>query len=758
MPVSPGIYVREFDFSDYAQRLGVTHFAIVGAAGKGPLNEPVTVTNESELTRQFGKPLLDEYGLQAAIQFLQKGDQLTFVRVANNALTASYPLPGLAGGTPAVKASGTIVFTGNNNPSDGEYVTVAKTRPIADLEADVAGAAANVTITTTNATAIKVTGLAGGSVSAKATGKIKLAAMPVDANTITISDGTTTAIFEFDSNASVTGGNISVAIVAGDPYATLSNLVTAINAAPFGISATDNVQKIKFEFDNNSAYAVGATPVLIGATALDTMVNLISAISLSSLGIDTANTTVTVPQATLTQRIAGVDGNTTLLKSGANITVTGMASGADAIAGSSMTAVNLYAKSAGTWGNGVRATVTSPSVMIGATAGNFDLSVESLLDDGSGYQLVERFTNLSLLASSDRYITAILAAGKRGEVGASEYLTADVLSGAGTLVSGTYVLGTAPGVTGTNGVAGLAANNYIGTVSGQTATGLQALRNPETTEFNLLAVPGVTDKTVISAGLALCAKRGDAVFLIDPPFGLTYTQVVDWHNGLSTIVPEAPTGPLDDSYGAMFWSWVEIEDAYNYKSVWIPPSGIVAAAMATSDRANGPYLAVAGHVRGLVNGNRVEYSPTQDERDVLNGDPNRVNPIVNFTNGGLTIFGNRTLQRRLSALNSLHIRRMLLHAEKVCATAVRVLNFDPNDEQTWIKFTLLVNKELDAIKAGRGIEEFRVICDATTNPPEQRQRKTMRGKILIKMIEAAEIILMDFALFATGADFNENAI
>jgi phage tail sheath protein FI len=156
-----------------------------------------------------------------------------------------------------------------------------------------------------------------------------------------------------------------------------------------------------------------------------------------------------------------------------------------------------------------------------------------------------------------------------------------------------------------------------------------------------------------------------------------------------------------------------------------------------------------------VAGNALEYSPTQSERDLLQGidTSNRINPLVQFAEG-ITIWGNRTSQRSRSALESVNIRRMLLHAEKVCATAVRVLAFDPNDPVTWRQFTMLVNEQLNAIKAGRGIAQFKVICDATTNPAEQRQQKTMRGKMIIEPVEAAEIIMLDFALTATGANFS----
>lgn len=756
MPVSAGRYVREFDFSDYTVQLGYTAVAFVGGASKGPIGVPTLCTSVADLIAKFGKPLLDDYGVQAGVQFFKEGDNLTYLRVANGAATATYPIPGLAGGTPAVKAAGTVVFTGNNNPADADYVTIAATRPIADLNADVVGAAHNVAITTSNSTAIKVAGMSGGTASVLATGSIELAALPADGNTVTIGDGTTSVVFEFDNDSTVGGSSVAVIIVAGDPYATLTNLISAINASALTLSASDNVVKKVFEFDSNATFVSGRTPVLIGATALDTMVNLISAISLSGLPVTVANTTVTVPQATITATVAGVDGNATILKSGTNITVTGLSGGTDAVAGSVMTVMTLKASSPGTWGNGLRAVITSPSVVVAAPSGNFDLSVYAPLEDGSDVQLVERFNNLSLDAADARFISTILANGKSGEVGSSTYVVAEVVSGAGTTAAGTYIIGTSPGTVGANGTAALGASDYVGSVSGQTATGLQALRNPETTEFNVIAVPGVSHASVIQAVFDLCAKRGDCFGLIDPPLGLSDEQVVDWHNGLSTIVPNAPTGYLDTSRAALFWSWEEVNDTYNSKTVWLPPSGQVAAAMAYSDRVAGPWFAFAGSKRGIISANRVEISPDFDAREMLAAEPNRVNPIVSMPEG-LRVWGNRTLQRRLTALNSIHIRRMLLYVEKVCATAVKYLVFDPNDRTTWEEFTSLVSRELSNVQAKRGLESFKVICDESTNPPEQRQRKTMRGKILIKPIEAAEIIFLDFALFATGSgEFNEN--
>jgi len=760
--VSPGVFVNEFDFSDYAPALGLATLAIVGGATKGKLNTPTPITSEGDLIRIFGRPVLTDYALHAAIQFLKKGSRLLFTRIANGAVAASIPVAGTAAGTPAVKASGDIAFNASTNPTDGELIHVYDRVPSAIVENDATGVIGNVALLTSNAAVIGISGLTGGvatPVPLRATGTIKFknGQLPVDGDTITLNDGAGgVAVFEFDDNAGVGGGNIAVAIVANDPYATMQNLVTAINnvGAPLLISAATNHVKKTFEFDDNGTIGAGNVGVLIGATAADTLLNLLTALNNNLTFATAQNSTVTVPRVTLTMNVGGVDGNAKLLTTGANITLTGFANGANAVSGAVITSATFYGLTPGTWANGLKITV-EPTTIIGAPAGNFDVIIEGAVDESGFFAVVERFTNLSVNAADSRFAETIIADGVRGEVNPSQYIKIDVASNAGTISPGTYTLGGPGGVTGADGISALTAADYVGTVNGQTASGLKALKNPETTEFNILAVPGNSNAVVISEMLNLCAARGDCMAIVDPPFGLSRDEVIAWHNGTSTVA-NAPLVPLNTSYGALYWAWVREYDPYNKKSIFMPPSGFVAGVYAYTDKVIGPWMAPAGHNRGLITGLEVEYSPQLAERDMLVGGQNRVNPIVNFANTGLTVFGNRTLQRKPTALDSVHVRRMLLYAEKLCATAVQYLVFEPNDPVTWRRFVNLVNPILEHIKANRGLEEFKVICDATTNPAFQRQNKTMKGKILLKAIDAAEIIEIDFALFATGAEFSSD--
>lgn len=60
-------------------------------------------------------------------------------------------------------------------------------------------------------------------------GTIEISTNPTDTHTVTISDGLNSVTFEFDSNSSVTSGNVSVTI-GGSAAATAANLEDAINA------------------------------------------------------------------------------------------------------------------------------------------------------------------------------------------------------------------------------------------------------------------------------------------------------------------------------------------------------------------------------------------------------------------------------------------------------------------------------------------------------------------------------------------------
>ena len=176
--------------------------------------------------------------------------------------------------------------------------------------------------------------------------------------------------------------------------------------------------------------------------------------------------------------------------------------------------------------------------------------------------------------------------------------------------------------------------------------------------------------------------------------------------------------------------------------------------MGVTDAVADPWWAPAGLVRGrLTKPSDVEVTLTQGDRDSLYSGGNVINPIVNFPQNGIAIYGQRTSQREPSALDRINVRRMMIYIKKVLLLSTQRLVFEPNDRFTWERVENLVNPLLDDILRRRGITEFKVICDETVNTPVRVDRNEMWCKVLIKPTKAAEIVIFELNLTNQSAQF-----
>lgn len=729
---------------------------------------------------------------------------VTFEFDSNNSVTQTTTLRKVVIGATTAITFANLIAAINNAPALNITATVT-TGNNATLRNDTAGTSGNVAATKTDpSVVIALTGMTGGAASSNvktyefdkavaASGTVDFTGQPADGETIQLNDGVNPAVtFEFDNNSSVTQtATLRQVVIGGSTAATVTNLINAINSAPtLAITASPGVgtqvlvvndatgtagnQAIVDAASNltvtgmsggANAGTVSGSNILvtIGTTATDTATNLRNAINAqntagNSAVTGTIETAATNPTVRVTSTVAhGSDGNVTLTEStsGARIAVTGMSGGTDANAGTPADSVRFEAATSGTWGNSVQVGVVFPSTVMGASADSYDLVISASVDNEGTIQVVERFLNVNNTSSSARFVETVLSQGIRGEVNPSDYLIADVIATQAPY-AGTYTLGqTATRVTaytaGADGISGLTAADYVGTVNGATATGLKALRDAEQTEFNILVVPGVSHASVITEILSVVDYRGDAIAVIDPPFGLLRDEVIDWHNGEAFNVANSPTAALDTQHGGMFWPWFQVFSEYLKQTIYLPPSTAYLEARVLTDNEVGPWRAAAGFRRGKVNALKLEFNPRREDRDELLGGSNRVNPLSDFQSTGVIVYGNRTLSRVSGPLDSLHVLAMLVYAKKLITTAVQYLQFEPNDPVTWRDFVQTVNPILQSIAAGRGLETFSVKCDAETNPPALRAQKTMRGIVFLKHVDAAEIIEVDFALQSTGA-------
>ena len=286
-------------------------------------------------------------------------------------------------------------------------------------------------------------------------------------------------------------------------------------------------------------------------------------------------------------------------------------------------------------------------------------------------------------------------------------------------------------------------------------SGMYALSEPEQIDIDLLAVPGHSSTSVILAMIEVVRDyRMDSLAIIDPPFGLTVKEIVDWQNGAHPL----NNTRFDTDFAALYWPWVKLRDSFNRVDVWAPPSGSILAVIARSDNLQAPWFAPAGTTRGVVPSITDVFSrPTLAERDSMYGNRNAVNPIVQFTDvDGFLVWGQKTLQRKASALDRINVRRMLFYIEKEIRRRSKDLLFDPHDDIFRSRFVVLATEVLERVEVGRGLTDFIVQADEELNTPDVIDRNEFRARIGVIPTRAVEFIFLEFSVHRTGSNFTES--
>jgi hypothetical protein len=236
--------------------------------------------------------------------------------------------------------------------------------------------------------------------------------------------------------------------------------------------------------------------------------------------------------------------------------------------GDKVESITIAAASAGTWANG------TIKVQFTDEDSTFYVPNSSRMDVYSNDVLVESFREVVINPDADGSL-GTLGQGVYIEDavnGTSDYVTVDfdddlvdtdpdTLSTSVKIVQNTSILGNLPPYElegGGDGIDGLTDADIIGVVKDDTTgnpTGLQVYADPDSIFINLLAAPGYTSQNVGNAMVTLAEARQDVLVILDPPIGLTPSEVVDWHNGQG----EGRTAALNSSYATTYGSWIDLD-------------------------------------------------------------------------------------------------------------------------------------------------------------------------------------------------------
>jgi phage tail sheath protein FI len=275
---------------------------------------------------------------------------------------------------------------------------------------------------------------------------------------------------------------------------------------------------------------------------------------------------------------------------------------------------------------------------------------------------------------------------------------------------------------------------------------LNILKNQDEYDINMILMPGVIDNLhggIVTKAMDVVEDRSDAFLVVDP---------VEYGKNVADATTRAEAH--DNNYTSMYWPWVQVPDTQLGKNVWVPPSTVMGGIISFNDKVSHPWFAPAGLNRGGIDvAIQAERKLTQSDRDTLYD--SSVNPIATFPGQGVVVFGQKTLQKKASALDRVNVRRLLIRVKKFIASSSRFLVFEQNSQATRRRFLNIVNPFLEQIQANSGLSAFRVVMDETNNTPDQIDRNILYGQIFVQPTRTAEFIVLDFTIQPTGATFPE---
>ena len=423
---------------------------------------------------------------------------------------------------------------------------------------------------------------------------------------------------------------------------------------------------------------------------------------------------------------------------------------------------------------------------VNKAAGTFSLLIRRGDDSTKSKTVLESFNDLSLDPNSEGYIASVIGdqykslnddgdgafLSTNGQyVNRSRYIrvsdvnrqTVNYLANDGVNIRTAAYTGSLPaassgsfyGATGTNYQSD-EVNQHFGDITNANTQGLVAsnykeafglLTNQDEYVFNIISAPGLIysfgdHKTQLDSMISLAQDRGDAIAVVDlSPYGSSVAQAA----GHAAVV--------NNSYAASYWPWVQIGSSTG-KLEFAPASTIIPGVYAFTDAAAAPWFAPAGLTRGgIPNVIQAERKLTRAHRDKLYSA--NVNPIATFPGSGISVFGQKTLQKKKSALDRVNVRRLLIALKKFLGDQAKSLVFEQNTIATRNVFLSNVNPYLQSVVERQGLYAFRVIMDDSNNTADVIDRNQLVGQIYIQPAKTAEFITLDFVIQPTGATLGE---
>lgn len=317
---------------------------------------------------------------------------------------------------------------------------------------------------------------------------------------------------------------------------------------------------------------------------------------------------------------------------------------------------------------------------------------------------------------------------------AKEYIVFEHLAGAFP-IGKTFTFNLANGYSGDDNIP---ISKYVEAVLGYS--------NPDLFEFDMIAVPGVSDKEVIDTINSVCENRQDIWAPVDIPmeavlnpsndFAVSYAN--NWYNNVVG---------LDSKYIVTHFPFPLIKNPAG-GNVIAPPTVRTIGTIAQVDASRKTkFGAIAGvnHAK-ITDIEGLTHYFEQSDKDTLYADDygNNVN-VISFTKAdGFYLDGNKTARRKFDngdrdPEDRISTMRIGLHIVKQLKSKVKNFFYEPGDEQSWKDYEKLIKSILKNLADNRAIQDnYSAVSDSSLNTEEVVNAQGMIAKFEYSPINVIE--------------------
>ena len=281
-------------------------------------------------------------------------------------------------------------------------------------------------------------------------------------------------------------------------------------------------------------------------------------------------------------------------------------------------------------------------------------------------------------------------------------------------------------------------------------SGMELFANKLNLDVDVL-ICGQGGSTVVDKAIEIAEARKDCVAVFSP-------QRADVVNSAGTEATKIAAFALSVSarstYAVADSNWKYAFDRYNDVYTYVPCNADVAGCIARTDANGEPWFSPAGYQNGrILNSVRLAWNPTETERDSLY--KLGINPIFSQPGRGTVLFGDKTFTQKKTSFSRINVRRLFITIQSAIGDAAGDVLFGQNDAAQRASFSNVVGSYLRTVQGGRGVTDFRVICDGTNNPDSVVNANEFVCDIFVRPIASVNFIQLNFTSVAGAAAFAE---